>query len=81
MIKLLKDRMDLIERIGEFKRENNITILQPERWNEIVTSRTDWASEIDLSAEFILRVFQQVHQESIRKQMEVFELKEENGKM
>ena len=81
LIKLLKDRMDLIERIGEFKRENNITILQPERWNEIVTSRTDWASEIDLSAEFILRVFQQVHQESIRKQMEVFELKEENGKM
>lgn len=76
LIKLFKERMDLIERIGEFKRENNITILQPERWNEIVTSRTDWAREIDLSDEFVLRVFQQVHQESIRKQTEVFEKKE-----
>ncbi len=77
LLKLFKERMDLVEKIGAYKFDNNITILQPERWNDIITTRIDWAEQIELMPDFILQIFQQIHQESIRKQTEVMNSKSE----
>lgn len=71
LIRILRERMTVVEQIGKLKQEQNLTILQPERWNEIFNTRTEWATRNKLSEDLILRIFQLIHQESIRKQTEV----------
>ena len=68
LIRALKERMEAIDLIGLFKKENNIAILQPERWNEIAVTRAALAKELGISDELILKIFQLIHQEAIRQQ-------------
>jgi len=46
------ERMQIAEKIGEYKKENGITILQVNRWDEILNKRTTYAKALKLSAEF-----------------------------
>jgi len=68
LIELLGERMKLADQIGLFKKENNITILQSERWNEIINRVHDRAIELGLSVDFIKKYFDAVHIESINHQ-------------
>lgn len=71
LLDLLAQRMRMADRIGSFKKENNVTILQTHRWNEILHRALERASIIGLSQEFIIRYFDAVHMESIRHQNDV----------
>lgn len=73
MIEVLARRMSLVERLGEYKKENNVAIFQVERWNEVFKTRPDWAARMNVSQEFIGELFKLIHLESIRKQTEVHE--------
>lgn len=77
LLELLAKRMSVVEKIGQFKKENNITILQPERWNEIVLTRTGDGETKELSRKLVLKIFELIHDESIRKQTEIMNKKEE----
>jgi chorismate mutase len=68
LIHILEKRMKVVEEIGKHKKESNITILQSQRWDDIVRRRISLGSRMGLSEEFILKVFQAIHQESINKQ-------------
>lgn len=68
---LLAERMKISEEVGQFKRANNITILQQEHWTKIIANRLNSADENGLSAKFIRQVMDAVHQESIRHQEKV----------
>jgi len=71
ILQLISHRMDVTREIGEYKKKNNVQILQLERWLEIVSTRSKWASEMGLTKEFIERYLEQLHQESIRTQTRV----------
>lgn len=71
LINLISERMNLARRIGQFKGENNISILQPERWNEILNSCLDNGNSKGLNANFISNLLKIIHQESIEQQSEV----------
>lgn len=71
LIRKFAMRMGIIEKIGDFKKENNVTILQLERWEQIIKERTDMAQENGLSDGFIQKLLELIHQESIRIQTEV----------
>jgi chorismate mutase len=73
LMEVLVARQLLVEELGEYKRENNVTVFQQDRWNEIMQTRGDWAERMNLYPEFITEVFKLVHAESIRKQTEVWE--------
>lgn len=68
MMQLLGQRMKIAERIGLYKKENNITILQTNRWNEILDRAFGKGDKLGLSREFITRYFDAVHMESINHQ-------------
>jgi chorismate mutase len=68
IIELLGQRMKLADQIGILKKENNITILQTERWNEIMERLFDKAIQLGLSTDFIKKYFDAVHIESINHQ-------------
>ena len=71
LMELLSGRMDIAKQMGEFKKEEGLTVLHLERWREIVRTRMHWSKELGLSEEFILRVLEQVHKESIKVQTDV----------
>jgi chorismate mutase len=64
-------RMKISEKIGQFKKENQVTILQVNRWDEIVHTRIALGLAMGLSEEFSRNILKLVHQESIQVQMKV----------
>jgi 3-deoxy-7-phosphoheptulonate synthase len=71
LIDLMEKRMKVAETIGRYKKENNITILQSSRWDEIMKKVIAKGQTKGLSAEFIDTMFKSIHQESINHQMKV----------
>ena len=67
----LTERMQFAEKVGLFKREHNITILQQEHWTKSITSRLSKSEEYNLSERFIRQFMDAIHQESIRHQTKV----------
>ncbi len=75
IIKQIADRMKIAEKIGEVKRDNNVTILQINRWDDLVKKRIQLANALNLSEEFTTKYLELLHNESIRKQNEVMNTK------
>ena len=67
----MAERMKIVEKIGNYKKENGITILQVNRWDEILNKRTAYAKALNLSTEFAEKLLELIHSESIRKQTEI----------
>lgn len=72
-LKFLAQRMDVVRSIGTYKKENNISILQMERWGEIYKTRTAKAVELKISKAFIEQLINAIHQESIQQQKQIME--------
>lgn len=68
IIELLSDRMNISERIGEYKREQKMTIFQLDRWKSIFESRNFQGKKLGLSEEFLSKIMESIHKESIRRQ-------------
>ena len=75
LLDVLKRRMDLVEKIGVHKKENEVTILQNKRWIEMLKSRVKYGEENGLSEVFIQQLLKAIHQESIDKQNSVMNKK------
>ncbi|MGN6439956.1 MAG: chorismate mutase [Agriterribacter sp.] len=71
MMQILSQRMKLAEKIGQYKKENDITILQTSRWNEILERAFVKGEKIGLSKEFITKYFDAIHMESINHQNKI----------
>lgn len=71
LINVIKKRTQVIEQIGTYKKEHNITIFQLERWQEILRTRAQWAEKLGLSRLHIERLCQLLHDESIKIQNDV----------
>lgn len=71
LMQILSQRMKIAEKIGEYKKNNNITILQTNRWNEILERAFNQGAKVGLSKEFITRYFDAVHMESINHQNKI----------
>ena len=61
-------RMEVSERIGEWKKEHGVQALQPQRYAEIIAQRKEWAEQKGLSEELVQNLFDAIHQESLKKQ-------------
>lgn len=76
LIELLGKRMACAEQIGEYKRDNNVTILQVEHWKKLLEAGIENAQSFRLPEQFIKGLYQLIHDESIRRQTEVMNKKE-----
>ena len=77
LIHILSKRMEIVDEIGNYKRDHNITILQLRRWSDLVQNRLERGIQSELSKEFLKRLLDIVHNESIRRQTEIY--KRKNG--
>lgn len=71
LLTLLGQRMQIADKIGRYKKENNITILQTHRWNEILDKAYEKGVKLGLSKDFITKYFDSVHMESINHQNKI----------
>ncbi|HVW62823.1 MAG TPA: chorismate mutase [Puia sp.] len=71
LIQLLGQRMKVADKIGAYKKENNITILQTNRWNAILEKAFVKGEKLGLSKEFITKYYDAVHMESINHQNKI----------
>ncbi len=64
-------RMELARNIGKIKKDNNVTILQLDRWKEIVAQRKKISSSLQLNETFIENILSLIHEESMAQQNDV----------
>jgi chorismate mutase len=73
LIELVASRMNISERMGEYKFKNNVAVLQMERWLEILRTRTEHGTLRNIEPAFVERLMTLLHQESIRIQTAILD--------
>lgn len=71
LIDLLAKRMKISREIGEYKKEKGMTIVQPRRYTQILDKRGAQGSLQGIDPECIKNIFEHIHEESVRQQMEI----------
>lgn len=71
LINLMAERFRYSAQIGAIKKSEGLSVLQSERWDEIISSRREYAAKAGLSEKFTGEIFQHIHDESIRIQQEI----------
>lgn len=67
----LASRMKISEKIGQYKKDNNVTILQVNRWEEIIQTRVTLGKAMGLNEDFTTHLLKLIHEESIQIQTKV----------
>jgi len=67
------NRMKIAREIGQYKKENNITVLQSNRWSEIIDHAIKQGEKYGLSKKFISQYYDAIHIESINHQKQVMD--------
>ena len=67
----LASRMKVSRQIGQYKKDNNIAILQASRWDAILAKVVEKGKEYDLSEKFLTAVFNAIHEASVEVQNEI----------
>jgi len=71
IIQKISERMNIVDKIGEYKRDNDITILQLNRWDEIIKKRASFGKALKLDEDFTSKLLELIHAESIKRQTEI----------
>lgn len=76
LMDMISKRMEIVEKIGDYKKRNSISILQPARWEEILKTAQAKADKLGISNTFVEKYLKAIHEESINHQMKVMNQKE-----
>lgn len=71
LLEALGKRMRVSREIGQYKKEHSMPVVQTGRYDDILNSRARSAEELGMSGEFMKVVYQAIHEESVRQQIEV----------
>jgi chorismate mutase len=71
ILSILAKRMRISLEIAQYKKEHDMSVLQAGRYDEILTNRTKQGIEMGMSEDFVKTIFEAIHAESVRRQMDV----------
>ena len=71
LMDILAHRMRICREIGHYKKDHNMTVFQASRYGEILEKRGVQGTLLGMDSEFVAKVFEGVHEESVRQQMEI----------
>ena len=72
----LGSRMNVSRKIGEYKKENNIAIIQTARWDKVFSKVLEKGKEYGLTEKFLSDVFTAIHEASVEVQNEIISRKD-----
>ena len=64
----LSRRMEIVRQMSHYKEKYGTSSFQPHRWSAIVKDRTRYGVAHNLEQDFVLDVFELIHEEAIRQQ-------------
>jgi len=73
LLETLSTRMEIVKQIGQYKRDNNVTALQINRFSELMDKRVKLGVSLNLDADFVQQVFQHIHEDSVRLQSDILD--------
>jgi chorismate mutase len=73
LLETLSSRMEIVKQIGEYKRANNVTALQINRFSELMDKRVKLGESLNLDAHFVQQIFQHIHEDSVRMQTDIMD--------
>ena len=73
LLQLLARRMEVSAQIGAYKKQNNVTVVQMDRWKKILADHIETGTDLGLTPELITEVFEAIHQASIERQSLIME--------
>lgn len=71
LLQLLSRRMDISAQIGEYKKKNNVTVVQMDRWKKILSEHIAAGTDLGLDALMVAEIFEAIHQASIERQSRI----------
>lgn len=71
LLDILARRMAVIEKIGQYKHDNRVTVFQLARFKEIIQTRTANGIVKGLDSDFVKAIFKEIHRESAHLQTEL----------
>jgi len=73
LLETLSSRVAIVKQIGRYKKENNVTALQINRWAQLMEDRINIGKKLDLNDSFVKTIFQLIHEDSVRMQTEIMD--------
>ncbi|MBN1822454.1 MAG: bifunctional 3-deoxy-7-phosphoheptulonate synthase/chorismate mutase type II [Prolixibacteraceae bacterium] len=73
LLEVLSSRVEIVKEIGRYKKENNVTALQINRWAQLMDNRVKMGKEMNLNETFTKILFQLIHEDSVRMQTEIMD--------
>jgi chorismate mutase len=73
LLETLSSRVEIVKLIGKYKRDNNVTALQINRWTALMENRVNLGKKLDLNETFVKILFQLIHEDSVRMQTEIMD--------
>ena len=73
LLAVLTRRMKVSRQIGRYKKANNLRVVQPSRYQDVMRARQEEGERLGLAADFTQRVMQAIHEESVRQQLDLFD--------
>lgn len=80
LLEVMSARMQVAEEIAIHKKEHNITILQLDRYEEIMNNRIKKGEQLLLKEDFVKALYEMIHNNSIKRQTEIMNTKDEGAK-
>ncbi len=73
LLETLSSRVAIVKKIGQYKKDNNVTALQINRWTKLMDDRVNIGKKLDLNEQFVKTLFQLIHEDSVRLQTEIMD--------
>jgi len=73
LLEMLSSRVEIVKQIGRYKKENNVTALQINRWSQLMENRVNLGKKLELNETFVKILFQLIHEDSVRMQTEIMD--------
>jgi chorismate mutase len=72
LMSMLACRMELVRKIGCYKKKRNIPIKQVKIWNELLSKRIEEAKKYNIGEDCVIKIYRAIHQEAIKQQTRIF---------
>jgi len=73
LLETLASRVEIVKQIGQYKKDNNVTALQINRWSQLMDNRVNLGTKLDINEAFVKTIFQLIHEDSVRMQTEIMD--------
>ncbi|MDO5447123.1 MAG: bifunctional 3-deoxy-7-phosphoheptulonate synthase/chorismate mutase type II [Prevotellaceae bacterium] len=71
MIDVIARRMEICREIGRYKKENNMTVFQSNRYKSVLERLMNEAQKRNVDADCVKAIFEAIHEESVRQQSDL----------